>query len=59
MKLECSVDLSVGLLEGISYAEDARIDILVSYDGLNIQFIAVISNRFLLVHEIKGCGAPA
>ena len=59
MKLERGVDLSIGLFEGISYAEDARIDILVGYDGLDIQFIAVISNGLLLIHGIEGCGEPA
>jgi hypothetical protein len=59
VELECSVDLSIGLLEGIAYAEGARIDILVGYDGLNIQFITVISNGLLLIHGIRGCGEAA
>jgi hypothetical protein len=50
VKLERSVDLSIGLLEGIAYAEDTWIDILVVDDGLNIQFITVISNGLLLIH---------
>ena len=44
VKLECSVDLSVGLLEGIAYAEDGWIDIVVGHDGLDVQFITVITN---------------
>jgi hypothetical protein len=59
MKLERCVDLSIGLLEGIANAEDAWIDILVGYDGIDIQFIAVISNGLLLFHGIKGWGSAA
>lgn len=59
MKLECRVDLSIGLLEGIAYAKGARIDILVGYDGPNIQFITVIANGLLLIHGIGGCEAAA
>ena len=56
MKLERSVDLSIGLLEGIANAEDTWIDSLVN-DGLNIQFITVIPNGLLLFHGIKDWGS--
>ena len=59
MELQRSVYLSVRLLEGVAYAEDAWIDILLGYDRFNIQFITVISNRLLLFHGVKGCGAAA
>ena len=58
MKLERSVDLSIGLLEGIANAEDTWIDSLVN-DGLNIQFITVIPNGLLLFHGIKDWGSAA
>jgi hypothetical protein len=58
VELQRGVYPSIGLLEGIAYAEDAWIDILLGYDGFNVQFITVISNRLLLFHEIKG-GGPA
>jgi hypothetical protein len=59
VELQRSVYPSVGLLEGIAYAEDGPIDTLLGYDGFNIQFITVISNRLLLFHGIKGWGAVA
>ena len=59
MELQSSVYPSVGLLEGIAYAEDVWIDILLCYDGFNVQFITVISNRLLLFHGINDCGAAA
>jgi hypothetical protein len=59
VELQCSVYLSVGLLEGVAYAEDAWINILLGYDGFNIQFITVISNRLLLFHEVSGWGTAA
>jgi hypothetical protein len=59
VELQRSVYPSVGLLEGVAYAEDAWIDVLLGYDGFNVQFITVISNRLLLFHGIKGYGAAA
>jgi hypothetical protein len=59
MKLKRSVDLSIRLLEGIADAEDAWIDSLIGNDGLNIQFITVISNGLLLFHGIKDWGSAA
>jgi len=59
VELQRSVYLSIGLLEGIAYAEDAWIDLFLGYDGFNVQFITVISNGLLLFHGIKGCVAAA
>ena len=59
VELQRSVYPSVRLLEGIAYAEDGWIDILLGYDGFNVQFITVISNNLLLFHGIKGWEAAA
>jgi hypothetical protein len=59
VEFQRSVYPSVGLLEGVANAEDTWIDILLGYDGFNVQFITVISNRLLLFHEIKGWGTAA
>lgn len=59
MELKRGVYPSVGLLEGVAYAEDVWIDILLGYDGFNIQFITVISNRLLLFHGVSGWGTAA
>jgi hypothetical protein len=59
VELQRSVYPSVGLLEGVAYAEDAWIDILLGYDGFNIQFVPVIPERFLFFHEVRGWGTAA